>query len=297
MSSAWPGVPDGFASSDEMKKYRAEKILEAEVELEKGRRATTAPAPPADPTDTMSFALEQKMHETLYTVATGSIDRARTGAQFVQTAASAIGVLYTGVLAVIFVSDTPVPVRGFLPTLFFALAIGFATAYLAFVGKIPAMPRPTRWGSVPEDIWQRTNFVARYARAIVLQRAPLLRAGVISLVFGVILLPAAVLRLPHAAANVSPPTPAVIAWPAPPTMMPERLALALYKVQLDRFVDELDKPAPAQGTIEDIVVLLVTLFGLLVVGGAATKKLWDDKPDSADPHAKTGDVVVSPSLK
>ncbi len=174
MTTEWPPLPDGWQNDKAMQKLRAEKVIGAEIELEQGRRAAV---PASNPTSTMSFALEQKLHETLYTVATGSIDRARSGAQFVQTAASAIGVLYTGVLAVIFVSDTPVPARGFIPTLFLAASIGLATAYLAFVNKMDAIDRPTLYGSLAEDIWQRTNFLSRYARAIVLQRAPLLRAA------------------------------------------------------------------------------------------------------------------------
>lgn len=192
MTAEWPSLPDGWQGDKALQKLRAEKILDAEIELEKARRA----AAEANPRSSMTLALEQKLHETLYSVAAASIDRARAGAQFVQTAASAIGVLYTGVLAVIFVSDTPVPARGFLPTLFFAIAIGFATAYLAFVNKMDPLKRPKLYGSLAEDIWQRTNFLARYARAIVLQRAPLLRGAVISLAFGVVLLPVAVFELP-----------------------------------------------------------------------------------------------------
>src|SRR5688572_10067084 len=108
MAAPWPPVPDGFQNDAAMLKYRAEKIVDAEVGLEKELRAAKR-GPATSPTVTMSFALEQKLHETLFTVATGAVERARSGAQFVQTAASAIGVLYTGVLAVIFVSETPVP--------------------------------------------------------------------------------------------------------------------------------------------------------------------------------------------
>lgn len=286
MTGQWPSLPDGWQSDKAMQKLRVEKILDAEIELEKSDRAAT---PPANPTSVMSFALEQKLHETLYGVAVASIERARAGAQFVQTAASAIGVLYTGVLAVIFVSDTPVPARGFLPTLFFAIAIGLATAYLAFVNKMQALKRPTLYGSLPEDIWQRTNFVARYARAIVLQRARLLRAAVVGLAFGVLLLPVAVFEVPTTPSSDG--TSAIV-WPTPPAVQPTELAAVLYTHQLDEFVKSLDASPPSAGLgIEDGLALTVAALGLVLVGLTGTNRIWGDSPDDPD-----GDVVVPPTL-
>ena len=287
----WPGLPDGWTADEKMRRFLTEHVLDAEIELEKGRRSADEPA---NPTRTMSFALEQKLHESLYTVATGAIDRARTGAQFVQTAASAIGVLYTGVLAVIFVSDTPVPARGFLPTLFFAIAIGLATAYLAFVNKMQPIARPTLYGSVAEDIWQRTNFLARYTRTIVLQRAPLLRAAVIALVFGVILLPAAVFQVPDASSAETAAASPAIDWPDPPPDRPTALAVVLYEHQLDHFVDNLEagsQPAATSPGEEDILAALITVVGLLLIAFTGMNWIWSDS--DADPD---GAVVIPPAV-
>lgn len=288
---SWPELPSEWENDPLMKRHLARRILDAEVDLEKDTRSASPAAEPVDPTSTMRFALEQKLHETLLTNSSAAIERARSGAQFVQTAASAIGVLYTGVLAVIFVSDTPVPARGFLPTLFFALAIGLATAYLAFVNKMPAQPRPTLWGSDAEDIWQRTNFFARYTRAIVLYRAPLLRAAVVSLAFGVFLLPAAVFHVPRASSAATTTTPTTeIDWPTPPPDRPPRLAALLYERQLDRFVKELDaKPTPKSPSEEDVLAAFVAILGLLLVGFTATNMIAVDARE--DPE---GDVVVTP---
>jgi hypothetical protein len=285
MTSAWPPVPEGWQNDKAMQKLRVEKIIGAEIELEQDKRAA---APAANPTSTMSFALEQKLHETLYTVATGSIDRARSGAQFVQTAASAIGVLYTGVLAVIFVSDTPVPARGFIPTLFLAASIGLATAYLAFVNKMDPMKRPTEWGSLAEDIWQRTNFLSRYARAIVLQRAPLLRAAVISLAFGVVLLPIALIQVPTAKSTND--QAAEIAWPSAPAIEPKEVAVVLYQHQLDEFVKTIDTKKSTSSRVEDGIAVIIALIGLVLVWATATNRLWKDVRTDPD-----GAVVVAPA--
>lgn len=310
MSGPWPDLPDGWEQDRELQAFRAKRIVEAEVELEVNRRTPRTASPPSpNPVETMAVSLEQKLHETLYTLSTGSIDRSRTGAQFVQTAASAIGGLYTGILAVIFVSDTPVPARGFLPTLFFGAAIALATAYLAFVQRLGPMPRPKLWGSVHEDIWQRTNFLARYARAIVLQRAPLLRAGVVALAFGVVLLPAALLRAPRvtspaeelgsatagsvstggSSAPSASPTP--IAWPTPPAVQPAEVAAVLYQHQLDRYVATLDSAtARTDETAENAIAWSIAALGAVVVFLTAMNRMFRDRVD--DP---SGSVVMEPA--
>lgn len=288
----WPDVPPDYATDQQFRRLRAEKILEAEIALEKERRSTKPPA--TSPTATMASSLDQKLHETLYTVSTGAIERARAGATFVQTAATAIGGLYTGILGVIFVSDTAVPFRGFAPTLFFAIAVAFATAYLAFVNKVQPIARPTLYGSPAEDIWQRTNFLARYARTIVLQRAPLLRAAVVSLAFGVFLLPAAVFQIPRASATTADPAPpAQIDWPTPPPDRPAALAAILYQAQIDEFVSTLDDDPTSSGpSEEDLLIVLGIVIGLLIVLSTASNQLWGDDPGQ-DPD---GTVVVQPTV-
>lgn len=288
MTTEWPPLPEGWQTDKAMQKLRIEKILDAEIEIERDRRAAATQAPGQSPTSTMSFALEQKVHETLFTVATGSIDRARSGAQFVQTAASAIGVLYTGVLAVIFVSDTPVPARGFIPTLFLAVSIGLATAYLAFVNKMDPMDRPILYGSLAEDIWQRTNFLSRYARAIVLQRAPLLRAAVVSLAFGVLLLPIALIQAP---VMQGADQPAAIAWPSPPAIEPTELAVVLYQHQLDQFAKANDPQTSTSSNVGDVIALIVAATGLVLTWATATNRLWKDADSDPD-----GTVVVASTV-
>ena len=172
--------------------------------------------------------------------------------------------------------------------MFLAVSIGLATAYLAFVSKMHPLDRPTLYGSQAEDIWQRTNFMARYARAIVLQRAPLLRAAVVSLAFGVLLLPIALVQVP-VTQSTSDETVA-IAWPSAPAIEPKEVAVVLYQHQLDEFVKTIDTKKATSSKAEDEVALVIAVIGLILVWATATNRLWKDSDSDPD-----GTVVVAPA--
>ena len=81
----------------------------------------------------LEVELRKQFHSTIIEVAKGGIERARDSAKYVQTAATAIMAVYTGVLALVFsVTDNPLPLRGAWAAVFLGLAIALATAYLAF---------------------------------------------------------------------------------------------------------------------------------------------------------------------
>lgn len=87
-----------------------------------------ATTPPEDPEPAAKIALEKSFVDHIFDVAKGSIDRARAGAEKVQTAATAIAGLYTTVLGVSFsVTEKPLPGRGLIAPIFLGAAIVAST--------------------------------------------------------------------------------------------------------------------------------------------------------------------------
>ncbi|MEE6274562.1 hypothetical protein V2J56_14525 [Georgenia sp. MJ206] len=69
-----------------------------------------------------------------YALATASIERYRTAASSVQTAAAAVGALYTGGLALVFGQDVGgLPARGLITPAYLALALVGSMIYLAYL--------------------------------------------------------------------------------------------------------------------------------------------------------------------
>ena len=82
--------------------------------------------------------------KAIYEVQKGSIDRVRSGAEFVEKAAAGILAVYSAVLGVVFsVSDkAPLPVRGLIPAIFLALALVLAAFFLALPKGIVKVGTP-----------------------------------------------------------------------------------------------------------------------------------------------------------
>jgi hypothetical protein len=82
-------------------------------------------------------ALRAAIQAAYIDVAKGKLDRASSSADFVKTAAGAIGTLYTGLLALVYsVASTParpLPARALAPAIFLALAFLFSVVNIAFV--------------------------------------------------------------------------------------------------------------------------------------------------------------------
>jgi hypothetical protein len=221
-------------------------------------------------------AVEDKLVEQMLSITADSINRTRSGAQFVQTAASAVGVLYTGILALMFsVASHPLPARGMLPTLFFAAAVVLATIYLSFLSDAGDVLPPKIEGDRLVQKLLLANFLTTWVRKTTRNRAPALRAAVASLAVGVALLPIGLLSIP----GDGPPAPTAIDWPAPPAIADPDLAALLYERQLDQFVERLDAAgavAPLQVTlggltvaVQDLVALALALAGAAVIAVVA----------------------------
>jgi hypothetical protein len=146
-------------------------------------------------------------------VAKGQIDRAQARVSQVVTAASAIGTIYTAILALHFggagssgtianltVLTIPLPSTGFIPGIFLGLAIFFALIYLAFItprSRSLEVPKPS--GIVSLRVIEQRRYFILWTSEIVRQRLSSLHASVLSLGFGVVFLPVAILNVSGAA--------------------------------------------------------------------------------------------------
>lgn len=208
----------------------------------------------------------QKFHDSMSSVATGSIDRARAGADLVQKASAAIATLYTGILALVFsVTDNPLPSRGVLAPLFLGLAVVLSTAYTAYLGPTEGLtpgPKPVL-GLEPKS-FQRLNTIIRVASGIATRRSGYLRASVVSLGVGLafIVLPFISFGSSLQPTSASQATPE---WPPPPTTnAPTELNAILYEAQVQEIAAA--RAEAASSTREnDTLVLIVGL----VAGAAA----------------------------
>jgi hypothetical protein len=176
--------------------------------------------------------LNKLFHTTITEVATGAIERTRDGAKFVQTAATAIFAVDTGLLGLVFsVTDHPLPLRGAYAGVFLGLSIAFATAYLAFLGR-PKEELEYTPDLSSEDQMQlsRTAFLAHWVNETVGAKRYATRASVLALLFGVLLIAA-----PFVSSATPTKAPEPVAAPAAPTAVPkgfEGPALDVYRAQV-----------------------------------------------------------------
>lgn len=179
-------------------------------------------------------ALAKIFHETVAEVSKGSIDRSRDSAKYVQTAAAAAGVLYTGVLGLAFsVTDDPLPLRGVWAAMFLGLSIALATAYLAFLTKAAPPPMYGGGNSLADLQLRRTGFLTQWVLATVFHRRWAIRASVLALGFGVAFVPA-----PFVSAARTPDVPAAPVAPEIPGEVAEAVrddAARLFRARVDDF--------------------------------------------------------------
>lgn len=188
------------------------------------------------------------MQTSLTALASGSIDRSRSGAAAVVTAASAIAAVYSGLLGYVFsIDESPLAARALLAPIFLAVAITLSTAYLAYITatkRTTGIEVSTGWAS---GIYERTNQFIGYTKRIVERRIWMLQTAVVALGLGV-----ACIALPFiapgatAAEPIATSTSIVRTWPAPPAASgtPELDAL-LYQAQLEQAVKEAEAAALA----------------------------------------------------
>ena len=269
--SAGDDDPDwaGWPTYDAQDTAAAKAVFEGKVAA-RGKRIEAAIAR-AQANRAADLAHNAAVQQALIEVARGGLDRARSNAETVQKAAGTIGTLYTGILAVAFsVTSRPLPVRGVLPALFLGLAVAASTAYLAYLSRRDeASTTSFRAGEAGlAGQLTRLEFLIRWVRGAVRERAWLLRSSVVALALGVVLLPVPFVDTGGRAAAA----PTGPAWPAPPT----GLDAELQKIRYQAEVSEVARLRAARAEDPDDVgfTVVVGLVGLALValGGAVSKR-------------------------
>jgi hypothetical protein len=314
LGRTWPSVPPAWyaapPSSEAEKTIKAgyyAKIVEAAVALKKDEAGAERAVRTARDTERAKadVALHQKHYEAMVDVTVGSIQRASDGATFLEKAAASLAALYTGIAALLVATDTPLPLRGVIPTVFLGLAVVLAAYYLAFIGGRHRVAQTGLGNDNPQqDAETRINNLVVWTRAITGMRAHALRAGVLSLAFGLAFMPFAFVRVtdegvPAALANrmglpaelvPSPgPTPTpkpTPAWPTPEVIRPAYLTALLYRAQVAE-VQALrsaaaSKPSAAKpdaAWFDALVWLLAILAGICVAIAYVWRKPFAEPTD------------------
>jgi len=151
----------------------------------------------------------------------GTLERARDSAKTVQTAATAISGLYTGVAALLVVDKQALPVRGVMPMLFLGAAVVFSTLFLAWItaGK-RGHPFPSGVDAVGIRV-DRVDWFNGWVMLPVLSKAWMMRAAALCLAAAVVFLPAAFIPV-TAAGSAAGPGGRALADDGHPAVVPDR---------------------------------------------------------------------------
>jgi len=206
---------------------------------------------------------DKAYYQAMLDTAKGAPDRWRSAAELVQKAAAAVGTLYAAILGgAATVSGHPLPARGVFPAVFLGLAIAMSTVYVAYGTRGTPLQRFRPTTSPPERMRARLNQFLTAVHESVERRVYWLRASVLALGMGVLLLPAPFIAF-------SPPSPPNLdrqyPWPPPPTVTdPATASVAsiVYKAKVDDVAAQRQRALAAI----DATSSLWTWTGLAVVG-------------------------------
>lgn len=240
--------PSATRSSSDLAWPTTDGSPEQELEAFKARLAETAAARArADSSDPRLDDVDARFFDAYYNVLCGQVSQSRSAAETVQRAAAAVSALYGTALGVAFsVTNNPLPARAIMPLLFLGLAIVTSTVYLSWQGG----GRPIT-GTHPEresdSFLRNRGYIVDFAGIVadyVYRRVRWLRAAIVALAAGLILLPVPFVQVdtrdtpvltppPGGAAGVASVSPA---WPAVDATQPAgtdpQLRATLYAYQV-----------------------------------------------------------------
>ena len=209
-NSGWPELPK-IAKNDplaevklELYKAKLEHLkseYQAGIDQEKERQVEIQEQKKRDYEN--YYAMLQAVHNGYIEVAKGSIDRSIQRADFLQKVAAAIASVYTGVLALSFVSSIGenekgiiLPVTGIIPAVFLGISFFLAAIYISFVTNAPAVKGEKSDGSLTGSVDSQRNSFILWNKATVMRRVPWMQAATLSLGVGILLLPIPYLNIP-----------------------------------------------------------------------------------------------------
>jgi hypothetical protein len=220
--SDWPGYPKDAQAAEV-----AKIVYQAQVDIAKAGMQRDQLR--ADRDWEAENELFKGFHASVRSTAQTLAGAKQANAELVQKAAAAILTIYTGIVGAVFaVSTNPLPPRGLLPALFLAAAVALSTAYVAYLtGAHDTALLPG--GSARENARAYTNAFIDWINARLDARSTLLRASVLALAAGLVLLPAPFLDI-HVETVTEQAEPT---WPPYPTGdAAVELKTELFKTQL-----------------------------------------------------------------
>jgi hypothetical protein len=225
------------------------------------------------------LALEQEYFKAVLEVAKGAIERARGSADTVQKAAAAIVTLYTGVLALAFsVAEAPLPGKALFAAVLLGLAVVLSTAFLAYLPDPETQDARRAAAGPEEDLGERlTAMFTRWTGTAALQRSRALRASVVALAGGVVLMPAPFVTLGEKE------TPATdVEWPKPASAPKDpELRKILYTAQVAEAAEQRTAPIASDGPDK----LWLGAFVIALVAVAVTFMGWVPRAHGDRPSA------------
>lgn len=233
----------------------------------------------------------EKMHDQYYSLALGSLDRAKFAAETIQKASAAIASIYAGVLALVFsVTDNPLPLRGIIAPIFLGAAVILSSIYLTYIVPAPPLhPSYEEKVSAPQvKAYERLRTFIHDVTLTVNHQIGYLGAAVAALFVGLAAVTLPFLGIPAVFTDQSDRTSAeytAISTPWPTldpagSSLPNELAVELYKQQLAE-VSALRADEAALKRQEESAGY--TLF--LLVGGAVLTGLGGLLPFKGKPTA------------
>lgn len=133
---------------------------------------------------------EKTIYEARVGIIKAGLDRAQAGAEYVRNVAAGILAIYQAVLGLSFVAkDRPVQLSAVFGTMFLALAVVSAAAYVAWLSVAKDVPAPLPAASLKVFQEHRLDTFAQWVEAAVLDRVAWIHFAVVCLFLGAIALP------------------------------------------------------------------------------------------------------------
>ncbi|MBX3069787.1 MAG: hypothetical protein KF883_04745 [Thermomicrobiales bacterium] len=175
------------------------------MEWEKGEEGPTKPKSRNENPVIEKYYFDSmaKINESYLATAAKIHDSYLERAKLIQTYATAIGALYTGLLGWVFIAGDKavvagterLPKSGVIPTAFLAAAIDFAAAFTSFLAPRMKGDEELGFPIYEEDVMQRRNMAEGWITNLRLWRIAFMQLAVLSLGLGVAFLPVAFLKI------------------------------------------------------------------------------------------------------
>jgi hypothetical protein len=209
--------------------------------------------------------LLKAFHKTLTEATEAVLERSKQAAEYVQTIATAIAALYTGILAFAAVgASKTLPARGLIPVVFLGAAMALAAGYRGFLGRPDPVNASFDQPSRRAVQLARTAFLGDWMNRVVLARGAFLRGAVVSLGFGAAFLPIGIVESPGIEA---------LAWRWAAVAAFVLASVLVWQFLLERVAAKVPKEFQALTAGAAILIALVLIVGFQEVIRSSLRQL------------------------